>query len=536
MSRNLIRSAYSTIVRESRDASTALMTPSGAVVAQGDKTIPILLNAFPPVMKEFRARGMLDDIRPGQALITNDAYAGGQHLDDIVLVIPVFGGDRLLGWAASLAHHLDLGAGSPGIHPKAREIFDEGLRIPPLRIDLERDLGPDGILTALLVGNIRVPKQTLGDIRAQIAAVRTGERRLQGLAERHGADLVLGAMNGLLDYAERMTRDSIRAIPNGRYTAEEWLDGETLEDSPSRIFVTIDVEDERIHVDLTGTADQVRGPVNAPIASTLSAVHTAFKYLLLPEEVPANEGCNAPVSVTVPQGSLLNPHFPAPVGARMCVVFKIMDAIFTALAPVIPDKVISPSYSSIAAVAFSQRVGGRQQLYREALGGGYGAGVNYDGASGTAITLTNTANTPVEFTEMTHPYFLVEEYALRRDSGGDGESRGGMGIEKRYRILDDDVLFSAYGDRTHAGAQGLAGGCAGARAQFLIERQGAETELPSKVIEQVSTGDRIRVLTGGGGGYGSPSDAVDARPQATASSADGLHGTSEPSSAAENRD
>lgn len=502
MSRNLIRSAYSTIVRESRDAATALMTPAGAVVAQGAKTIPILLNAFPPVMREFRARGLLDGARPGDVLVTNDAYAGGQHLDDIVLVIPVCHDGTLLGWAASLAHHLDLGAGSPGINPRAREVFDEGLRISPMRIGLD-DFGPGGRLGALLASNVRMPQQTLGDIRAQIAAVRTGERRLRELAERHGTSVLHAAMDGLLDYAETMIRAAIRAAPDGTYTAEEWMDGDGPDSSPLRVLVTVEVSGDELTVDLAGTADQADGPVNAPVASTESAVYTALKYLLLPEDVPANEGANRPVSVIVPEGSLLNPLFPAAVGARMSAVFKVVDAMFLALAPILPDRVIAPSFSAVAAVALSSRHGGRQLLYREALGGGYGAGAGYPGASGVAVTLTNTANTPVEFTESVHPYFLVEEYALRRGSGGAGRFEGGMGVEKRYRVIDDDVLFAAYSDRHHAGATGLAGGASGARAQFLLERDGSIRELPSKIIEPVRRGDRIRVLTGGGGGYGS---------------------------------
>src|SRR5262249_38474257 len=308
---------------------------------------------------------------------------------------------------------------------------------------------------------------------------------------------------GLLDYAETMIRAAIRAAPDGTYTAEEWMDGDGPDSSPLRVLVTVEVSGDALRVDLAGTADQSDGPVNAPVASTESAVYTALKYLLLPEDVPANEGANRPVSVIVPEGSLLNPLFPAAVGARMSAVFKVVDAMFLALAPILPGRGIAPAFSAVAAIALSSRNGGLRLIYREALGGGYGAGAGYPGASGVAVTLTNTANTPVEFTESVHPYFLVEEYALRRGSGGAGRFEGGMGVEKRYRVIDDDVLFAAYSDRHHAGATGLDGGAPGARAQFLLERDGSICELPSKIIEPVRRGDRIRVLTGGGGGYGS---------------------------------
>ena len=502
MNRNLIRSAYSTIVREARDASTALMTPSGSFVAQGERTIPILLNAFPPLMASFAAQGLIRDIEPGQALITNDPYAGGQHLDDVVLVIPVFDGSGVLGWSASLAHQLDLGAGSPGINPKAREVFEEGLRIPPTRIQLATDLGSDGWLTAMLRANIRMPDLTLGDLRAQIAAVRTGERRLLELAERYGRDTVLNSMNALLVYAETMMRTGIAAVPDGRYEAEEWMDDDGYDSGPLRIAVTIEVSGDSADVDVTGTDAQTKGPVNAPLASTISTVHTALKYLLLPENVPPNEGCTRPITITAPEGCLLNPRYPAAVSARMNPVFKLFDAMLVALAPALADRVIAPSFSAVSAVALSQRDAQGQRLYREALGGGYGAGEGYHGGDGLAVTLTNTANTPVEFTESTNPYFFVEEYALRRGSGGTGQFRGGMGIAKTYRVLGDDVLFAAYSDRHHSGPRGLSGGGAGERAVFQLEHGDQEVELPSKVIAPVARGDRIRVLTAGGGGYG----------------------------------
>jgi N-methylhydantoinase B len=504
MHRNLLRSAYSTIVRESRDASTAVFGPNGELIAQGQHTIPMLLNAFPPLMTNFRDAGLLASLQPGDAIIANDAYAGGQHLDDVIIVIPVFAGGQLIGYSGAMAHQLDLGAGSPGINPKAKELLEEGIIIPPLKIELDRDLGPTGILAQILARNIRVPDQTLGDLRAQIAAVRTGERRLQELARRYGVTTVTETMKALLDYTDSMMRRAVRDLPDGVYVAEEPMDDDGYSDQPKRVAVSLTIRDDHVDVDLTGTDPQSSAPVNAPLGSTLSAIQIAIKTVLLPPEVPANEGCNRAISINVPEGTLLNPRFPAPVSARMGACFKLFDAILHALSPIIEDRLIASSYSSVAAVALSKRTRQAQLLYREALGGGYGAGKGYDGADGVAITLTNTANTPVEFTERAHPYFMIESYSIRPGSGGRGRHRGGCGIEKAYRILEDGVRFAAYSDHHRVGPRGLAGGGPGARAEFILERDGEQREMPSLVIEDLRAGDVVRVRTAGGGGFGLP--------------------------------
>ncbi len=504
MYRNLIRSAYSTIVRESRDASTAIFSPDGQLIAQGQHTIPLLLNAFPPLMEGLRERGLLDGLEPGDALISNDSYAGGQHLDDVVLIIPVFFDGRIVGFAGSLAHQLDLGAASPGINPRATEVYQEGVIIPPMRIDLDHDLGEKGVLTQILSRNIRVPEQTMGDLRAQIAAIRTGERRLQELCARYGSTSIVETMEALLDYTDTMMRHTIGETRDGTYSGEEWMDDDGYAGHEFKVAVTIEIKGDRITVDCCGTDPQAGGPVNAPLGSTLSAIQIALKSVLLPPEVPANEGCNRSMDIVVPEGTLLNPRFPAAVSARMGACFKLFDAILQALTPIMEERLIASSYSSIAAVALSKLRPGGQYLYREALGGGYGAGKGYDGADGVAITLTNTANTPVEFTEFAHPYFMIDSYSVRRDSGGAGDFKGGCGVEKGYRILEDGVRFAAYSDHHRFGPRGMSDGAPGARAEFLLERAGTTRELPPLVIEELKSGDLLRVRTAGGGGYGPP--------------------------------
>lgn len=506
MHRNLIRSAYSTIVRESRDASTALLTVGGELLAQGRSTIPVLLNAFGPIMTELAQRGLLTGAGEGEAFITNDPYGGGQHLDDIALVVPVFSNGSLLGYAGAMAHHIDVGAAEPGLNPLARTIRQEGIRLPPMRIVLDRDLAAGGVLAQLLGANIRVPDQTLGDIRAQIAAAKTGAQRLRELADRHGTHTVAAAMQAQLDYAETMMRYATAEVPDGVYTADEWLDdvgGDGRERLRIRLAVTVD--GDCVHVDLAGTSAQTTSPINSPLGSTVSSVTTAVAMLFGGDSVPVNAGSQRVLTVDVPRGSLLNPLEPAPVSARMSACFKVFDALLTAMSGPMPDAVIAPSYSAVAAIALShQTPDGHTHIYREALGGGYGAGEGYDGADGTAITLTNTANVPTEFAEQTFDYFRVEHYALHTPGSGEGSGRhrGGRGVEKAYRILTGGVQFAAYSDHHHSGPDGLAGGLSGAPARFVVERDGQQIELPPLILSTLAAGDLLRVSTAGGGGFG----------------------------------
>jgi N-methylhydantoinase B len=498
---NLLRSAHSTIVRESRDAATALFDADGMLLAQGKHTIPMLLNAFPSVMAGFRAQGLLRDLRPGDALVSNDPYAGGQHLDDIAVVVPVFFSSGLVGFSGSMAHHLDLGASEPGLSPMARTVFEEGIRLRPMRIDLDRDLRPGGVLYELLAANIRVPDQTLGDLDAQVAAVKTGRRRMVALFERYGPATVLAGMRAQLDYADLMMRTAIRETPDGRYEAEESLDTSA---GVARIRVQVTVVGDTVELDLTGTDAQVDGPVNSPLASTVSAVQTAVQTLLLPDGVAINDGARRALRVTVPGGTLLNPRFPAAVGARMGACFKVFDAIMNAMSGPMPDRVITASYSSVAAVALTYSSASGYRIFREALGGGYGAGADYPGADAVAITLTNTANVPVELTEQTFGAFIVESYRVRPGSGGPGCHRGGNGVEKSYRMLTGGVQFAGYSDHHTVPPAGMAGGGPGRTAEFAVSRGGTEFTLPPLAIASLQKGDLLTIRTAGGGGFGRP--------------------------------
>jgi N-methylhydantoinase B len=505
MWRNLIRSAYSTIVREASDAATAIFSPDGQMVSQGERTVPMLLESLSTVMEGFRSRGLLEALRPGHALITNDSYAGGQHLWDVVLILPVFDGTTLIGFSGTSAHHLDIGGSLPGLQPRSRVLFEEGLVIPPLRIDLDHDLGPGGLVSAFIRANVRVPDQFIGDLRAQIAACRTGERRLQELVERYGRDVVTVAMQQLLDYSDAMMRNAIRSIPNGTYRAEEWtefeMDGEK---SALRVAVSVDIRDDNVVVDLGGTSGQIEGPINVPLGSTISTIHFTLKGTLVDPKVKPNAGCYRSITVRAPEGSLFNPRFPAAVAARHGLCYVLFDALQAALAPVLRDRLIASSYGSIIAVGMGFQTTDRMYVYREGIGGGYGGGDRYRGADAVATLLVNASNVPIEFAERSHPYFLVRSYSVRRGSGGVGQTRGGFGIEKSYLILADGVTFVAFADRPAEGPRGLYGGGRGARAELQLIRGSQTTFLAPKCVEKVRAGDVIVVRTAGGGGFGSP--------------------------------
>jgi N-methylhydantoinase B len=502
MWRNLVRSAYSTIVREASDAATAIFDSDGEMVAQGARTVPMLLESLQTVIDGLRERELLNEVTPGDALITNDSYAGGQHLWDVILVVPVFHKGQRIAFCASSAHHLDVGGSLPGLNPLAREIFEEGIIIPPLRVKL-RDLDGASPLTALITRNVRVPGQWLGDLRAQIAAVQTGERRVRELAERYGAPVLRAAMRKLLVDSDAMMRRAIAALPDGAYRAVQHAgfveDGRSR---PLRVAVAVRIAGDRVTVDLGGSDPQVDGPVNVPLGSTISTIHFTLKQTLVPPETRPNAGCYRAISINAPEGSLFNPRFPAAVGARHGLCYVLFDALQTALAPVLSDKLIASSYGSITAVGMGRRTPTTMYVYREGIGGGYGGGDRYIGADAVATLLVNASNVPVEFAEQNHPYFLVESYRVRAESGGPGLFRGGAGIEKTYRILEDGVRFIAYADRYEGGPPGLAGGGSGSAASITLVRGGVARELPLKPSEMLRAGDVVIVTTAGGGGFG----------------------------------
>jgi N-methylhydantoinase B len=501
MGEKLVRSAYSTIIREARDCSTSLLDRDGHVMAQA-QFCPIHMNSFGKVFEAFAKRYDLSRIQPGEALITNDPYSGGQHLNDFVLFTPIFVAGELTAYSASIGHHIDIGGGAAGPNTRATEVIQEGLRIPLLKFDLERDLGA-GMLEQFIRLNVRPPDLVMGDVYAQVAANRTGESRFLDLVERFGKDAVLETAAELQNYSERLTRALIRELPNGVYEGEDFVDDNGFTEEPLRVAVQATIHDDSMHVDLSGSAPQTKGIINSPLTSTISAVYQSIGFLLN-GAVPVNDGVYRPISIHVPYGSFLNPDLPVAVRARTSPCHRITNAVMRALASVAPDRVLTSGHDTTNAIGMGHMGKDGSRVYLEVVGGGWGATQSGDGVDVVDSYVGNCSNIPVESLEQDYPFMMVEEYAIRRGSAGAGRFRGGMGARRVYRILDDDVMFNAYSDRFRIRPWGLFGGKPGAPSQFTVERGGVSIQLGSKVNFPLLRGDRLIIEIAGAGGYGDP--------------------------------
>ncbi len=503
MGEKLVRSAYSTIIREARDCSTALLDRHGRIVAQS-QFCPIHMNSFGKVFEAFAERYDVAAIKPSESLITNDPYSGAQHLNDIIIFSPIFYRGAIVAFAASLGHHIDVGGGAAGPNAQALDVYSEGLRIPPLKFDRARDMGK-GMLEQFIRINVRAPDQVAGDLHAQLSANHTGEIRFLEMLDRFGEDTVLNAVEHLQSYSEQLTRQAIETIPDGEYTAEDFVDDNGFTPDPLRVSVRVTVTGDTLSVDLTGSSAQTKGIVNCPLASTISAVYGALATLLGGGRIPVNDGLYRPIqNVRVPHGSFLNPDQPVAVRARNSACHRIYNAIMMAMAEAAPDRVLTSGHDTTNAIGMGHMGSDRYRVYMEVVGGGWGACAQGDGADVVDGYLGNCSNVPVESLEQDYPFMRVEEYSLRIDSGGAGETRGGMGARRVYRILDDDVSFNCYSDRFRIAPWGLFGGRPGSPSQFFIERDGGIIHLESKANVALRCGDRLVIETAGAGGYGDP--------------------------------
>ncbi|HZR92610.1 MAG TPA: hydantoinase B/oxoprolinase family protein [Gaiellaceae bacterium] len=466
----LVRSAYSANIKERRDCSTALFDERGRMIVQAEH-IPVHLGAMPEAVAAVRAR----DPAPGELFVLNDPYTGGTHLPDITLVSRV-----PCGYAVSRAHHADVGGMEPASLPAAsREIYQEGIVVPPVRLD--------GEVLTLLLANMRHPDERRGDLRAQLAAHRLAERRLAELVARRGEEAVAGAMEQLYRYSERVVRAAIGRLPDGRYEAAEVL--EPIEGT-LELRVAVTIAGDAIDVDFEGTSPQHEGNLNCPLAVTRSACYFVVRCLTEPD-LPSSGGAYEPVTVRAPVGCLVNARPPAAVVAGNTETSsRIVDAVFAALGRALP--VPAQGQGTMNNVTF----GGRGFTYYETIAGGQGACPEADGPSAVHVAMSNTLNTPVEALELAYP-LRVERYALRLGSGGRGRFRGGDGVVRELRVLEDARLSLLAERRLHAPA-GAAGGEPGARGRTLLNG----VELPPKTTRRLQAGDLLRVETPGGGGYG----------------------------------
>lgn len=493
----LMRTSFSPNIKERRDFSCALFNRRGEMLAQAAH-IPVHLGSMPLAVAAALERA---DLAPGDMLLLNDPYRGGTHLPDMTLVAPVFlEGESPAFFLANRAHHADVGGMSAGSMPLSTEIFQEGLRIPPVRIVRSGEIDPE--LLALLLANVRTPVEREGDLSAQIAANRSGERRLREIVSHYGLAEVEHYGRALLDYGERLMAEVITAIPDGTYSFEDVLDddGAGTEAIPIRCCVT--VHGARATVDFTGCAPQVAGCLNAVRAITLSAVYYVFR-LLAPEEILSNAGCLRPLEVLTRPGTVADCSFPAAVaGGNVETSQRLVDVLLGALAQALPGRIPAASsgtMNNLTIGGVDPRTG-ELFTYYETVAGGAGGGPAGDGASGIQTHMTNTLNTPVEALEHAYP-LRVCHYGLRDGTGGAGRSYGGDGVVREIELLGSARL-TLISERRVSAPYGLQGGEAGRSGLNQLLRDGAATELPAKISVDARAGDRLRIETPGGGGWG----------------------------------
>ena len=496
----LIRSAYSTILREASDGSAAISNLQGDIVAQAE-LIPIQLGPIGITLKQCLARFPVETITPDDFMITNDPYSGGQHLPDVYIFCPIFYGERLIGFSASVAHQIDFGGGAPGLDPGATDIYQEGLRLPPTKWSQSRDWN-GGPLEQLVRANIRVPDLTIGDMNAMFAANAIAAARVAQLCDKYGADTVTEVMAEMVNYSERRFRAAIAQLPDGVYYGEDVIDDDGVTDEPLLIKVKVEVRGDAIDIDFTGSNPQVRRNLNSPFSCTVSAAVTCVKSVLTSPDIPFNDGILRAVRISAPYGSILNPAPPSPVRARLEANYRIYNAIMRALAPVAPEKVIATGFDTLTAACFSLQRDESFSVYLEIFGGGYGGSQHGDGCDAVDSPLSNCANTPVEALDMEYDFFRLERYTLEPDSFGIGKYRGGAGFSREYSVLKDGVVFAIYVDRHRYAPQGLFGGEAGERGYCELTRNGVTERIASKSMVTLNRGDRVKVYMGGGGGYG----------------------------------
>lgn len=501
MGAKLYRSAFSPIVRDGKDASTGIMDATGAAVAQSDELIPVLVGSLSITLRHCMEAYPPERLEEGDFYITNHPYRGAHHLQDILIFMPIFVEGRIIGYAAAVAHHLDIGGGAPGLNSSATDLYGEGLIIPPARWHHRRDW-QEGNLRGMIAANIRVPEQTIGDIESQFAACFTGIARVCELCARHGTATVEAAMAGQIAYVERRLRAAIRELPDGTYVGEDFVDDDGISAEPLRIRATVTIAGDRLAVDFTGTCPQVRTHLNAPYASVVSGTLAALKSFLSGDDVPFNEGAARAVTITVPEGTLLNPRFPAPVRARMEATYRAYDAVLKALGASVPERAVATGFDSTTSFCLTQLKEGRYRVFIELRDGGYGASSENDGCDAVAGPLSNCTNVPVEAADADYPFFRIEEYRLLPGTGGQGRHRGGNGSMRRYRILEEGVRLAIYCDRFRVAAEGQAGGEAGALAGCRVLREDAVIAVRSKDDMLLQAGDVIEMWTGGGGGHG----------------------------------
>jgi N-methylhydantoinase B len=493
------RSAYSTNIKTRADFSCAVFDRRLQTIAQAF-TQPVhlgsMVESVPGAVREYGP----EKLGPGDALLTNYPYPSGAHLNDIILISPVFYRDELFGYVANLAHHVDVGGGAPASVGAFREVFQEGVIIPPVRLVRAGQIEAD--IFQLVLAQIRSKHETAGDFRAQLAANNTGGRRLTALLERYGLATVDRYIEELLAYTERRTQAELAKLPRGVFAADGCLDTDGFTDQPVRLAARLTIDAGGVHFDLTGSDPQRRAPVNSTFAQTFSACAYVLKCLIDPD-VPTNSGFYRWVRVLAPPGTVVNAVPPAPVVGGWETQTRLTDVIFKALAPALPDRMPAGCKAMQCHAGFGgiDPRTGKYYCFLETLAGGYGARRASDGPDAVQTHGQNTENAPVEETELNYPVRIVR-YELVDDSGGPGRQRGGLGLRRDYLFADHEVTFTILADRDRQGPWGLFGGEPGRRAEYILNPEREARRLSSKTTVELQPGAVISYRTCGGGGHG----------------------------------
>jgi N-methylhydantoinase B len=490
----LRKTAFSPNIKERRDYSCAVYDARGETLAMGDH-MPVHLGAMPASVAEAIAAAPL---APGDVAVVNDPFRGGTHLPDITAVSAVYVEGRTAPafYVAARAHHSDVGGMSPGSMPLATEIYQEGLRLPPVKLVKGGRVDED--LLAVILANVRTPEEREGDLRAQLAAMARGEARLRELAARYGLAQMETLAGALADYSERLMRAALAALPRGRYLFEDMLDDDGAGGGAARVCVAVTLDGGAAEIDFTGTAGQREGPVNANLAVTASAVFYVFRCLLN-EDAPATGGLMRPLRIVAPEGTLVNARPPAAMAAgNVETSQRITDVLLGALAQAAPERIPAASSGTMNNLSLGgwDAARGRRFAWYETIAGGMGASARHAGQSAVHTHMTNSWNTPVEAFEHDYP-LRIRQYRVRRDSGGGGQQRGGDGIVREFEFLTAAEV-TLLGDRRVGRPYGLAGGKPGAAARARLNGR----VLPGKTRVKVAPGARLLIATPGGGGFG----------------------------------
>ncbi|WP_336359399.1 hydantoinase B/oxoprolinase family protein [Haladaptatus sp. ZSTT2] len=505
MNANLIRTGYSPNIKERRDCSCAMFDATGELISQAEN-MPVHLGAMPFSVAAAIDRFPPETLSEGDAILLNDPFRGGAHLPDLTLVTPVFVDGDIVAYAANRAHHADIGGARAGsVAADSTEIYQEGLRIPPVKLFAGGEVN-DPVMEMIL-SNVRTPDERRGDLRAQEAANQTGKRRFTELVEKYGTETLETALDEIKDYSERRMRTEIEELPDGTYQFDDVLDDDGAGNENLPVVAEVQVDGDSVHVDFTGTAPQTDGPVNAVFAVTASATYYAVRCVTDPD-IPPNHGCYRPIDIHAPEGTILNPKLPAAVvGGNLETSQRVTDVVLGAFGGQVPERVVAACQGTMNNITFggTDPRDGSPYAFYETQGGGFGGRTGKDGMDGVHVHMSNTMNTPIEVLETAYP-LRVTRYELRQDSGGAGEFRGGLGLRRDIQVRDHRATFSLLADRHVNAPYGLAGGESGGTGAAYLTDDGEETKLPQKSTHNLEPGQTVSVRTPGAGGYGTPED------------------------------